>query len=141
MTPQIGISIGHGANGNAQGWRLPKYLDLGRIGRRIRVDVGRKISRLGERLNSPALIYNSLIFAHFHWCAAQSAPDVMRILDERFPRARRYLDVGAGTGTVAAAAMARGKTVVAIENSRTARRFARRQRVDIRDFDLNLTPP
>jgi SAM-dependent methyltransferase len=129
-----------GATSPSPSFTLPKYLDLARIWRRVRVDVGRKLSHLGERWNKPTLIYNPLIFAHFHWCAKQSAPGVMDIFARHFPAAQKYIDVGAGTGAYAAAATRAGRQVVACENSAHARKVAKRQKVDIRPFDLNLNP-
>ena len=89
----------------------------------------------------PALIYNPLHFLHFHESAHLSAPGVAAGFAAVFPEARDFVDVGAGSGAYAAELTRRGKNVVACEHSPFGRFLARRQRVDIRPFDLNSQPP
>jgi SAM-dependent methyltransferase len=107
----------------------------------IRLGVGRRLSVLGERLNIHWLVYNPIHFMHFHEAAVANAPGVMRTFDALFPSARRYLDVGAGSGAYAAEAQRRGHTVVACEHSPKGRKLANKLGVDIRPFDLAKDPP
>lgn len=117
-----------------------RYFNVPKIARKIRCELGRSLSSLGERLGHQALIYNPLIFAHFHYVAMESAPLVMKAMSHVFPDAKSYCDVGAGTGAYAAHAQKIGKNVVALEHSVTARRTARSLGVDIRPFDLLKKP-
>jgi SAM-dependent methyltransferase len=117
-----------------------RYFNVPKIARKIRCELGRSLSNLGEKLGHQALIYNPLIFAHFHYVAMESAPLVMKAMAHVFPDAQKYLDVGAGTGAYAAHAQKIGKDVIALEHSVTARRTARAMGVDIRRFDLLKTP-
>jgi SAM-dependent methyltransferase len=110
----------------------PRYLRLG---------VGNRLSRWGERLNIHWLIYNPIHFRHFHEHGLMNAPGVVAALTETFPSAHSYLDVGAGSGAFSAEVHRRGKKVIACENSRASRRMAKKQGVDCRRFDLNADPP
>jgi SAM-dependent methyltransferase len=99
------------------------------------------LSRLGERLGIESLVYNPLIFLYYHEHAHASAPVVADTFEDVFPGARRYVDVGAGSGAFAAELMRRGRSVQALEHSRIGRVFARLQRVDVKPFDLMKDPP
>lgn len=107
----------------------------------LRAGAGRRLSMLGEQLNLHWLVYNPLLFRHFHEVAAASAPTVIKLIRNTFPDARRLVDVGAGSGAYAAEAKRQGCTVVACEYSNTGRRWAAKQGVDCRPFDLNRDPP
>lgn len=107
----------------------------------VRHGLGRRLSRLGERLGIHGLIYNPLLFRHFHEMAVASAPPVIDVIAGQYPQARFYADVGAGSGAYAAEAARRGLGVVACEHSPTGRRWAVRQGVDCRPFDLTREPP
>jgi SAM-dependent methyltransferase len=87
------------------------------------------------------LIYNPLIMLWFHRRALEAAPTVVDTFERLFPGARSYVDVGAGSGAFAAAALRRGHATQACENSRLLRWLARRQGVDSRPFDLASEPP
>jgi len=107
----------------------------------IRRGIGRRLSLLGEKLNIHWLIYNPIHFMHFHELALENAPGVVRTLASVFPQAKRYVDVGAGTGAFAAEAQRAGRQVLACEHSPKGRRVAARQGVDCRPFDLMKDPP
>jgi hypothetical protein len=109
--------------------------------KRVWYGIGGRISRLGERLGSDWLIYNPIIFQAFHEMALSSAPGVIKTFEEVFPRAKHYVDVGAGSCAFAAEAVRRGHECVACEHSATARRLGRKQGVDVRPFDLTHRPP
>ena len=102
---------------------------------------GARISHVGEWLGVDWLIYNPLTFRNFHRAALQSAPGVTRTFRTLFPSARRYLDVGAGSGAYAAELTRAGLECRACEYSAVARRMARKQGVDCRPFDLTRDPP
>jgi SAM-dependent methyltransferase len=99
------------------------------------------ISRLGERLGAAWLIYNPLLFLWFHLCGVAVAPTVYAGFSEVFPNARRYADVGAGTGAMAAHGRRLGLEVEACEHSAVARWFARAQGVSCVEFDLTRSHP
>jgi len=107
----------------------------------LRHGIGTRLSILGERSSQQWLIYNPLIFAQFHVIARESAPGVIRSLDEAFPWMTSMADVGAGTGAFSAEAKRRGHTVMACEHSRVARLFAQLQGVQAHSFDLSWVDP
>jgi SAM-dependent methyltransferase len=96
--------------------------------------------RVGERLGIQWLIYNPVIMHYYHQVAVVDAPAVVAALDAVFPAARRWIDVGAGSGAFSAEAKRRGKVVVACEQSPVGRLYARFQGVDSRPFDLSREP-
>src|SRR6476620_10576158 len=102
----------------------------------VRLGLGRRLSMLGELLNIHWLTYNPIHFRHFHDQALAQAPGVMRTLTAVFPEAKRYIDVGSGSGGFAAEVQRHGREVVACEHSASGRRMAHRQGVDCRPFDL-----
>jgi hypothetical protein len=106
---------------------------------RMKVTYG--TSKLGEKLGLDWLTYNPLIFWFFHEVAAASAPVVADTFEDVFPHARRYIDIGAGSGAYAAALQARGKIVSVYEHSRLGRLLARQQGLDARPFDLASNTP
>jgi SAM-dependent methyltransferase len=85
--------------------------------------------------------YNPALFAFYHVIARDNAPGMIAAIEETFPAAGAYLDVGAGSGAFSAEARRRGKRVVACEHSPFGRAIARMQRVDSRPFDLERQPP
>ncbi|WP_428936771.1 class I SAM-dependent methyltransferase [Fontivita pretiosa] len=107
----------------------------------VRAGFGRRLSLLGERFGIDWLTYNPIHFRHFHEHGLRNAPAVMRVIARTFPEARSYVDVGAGSGVYAAEAQRQGIRVVACEHSSTGRRWASRQGVDCRPFDLTREPP
>lgn len=107
----------------------------------LKFGVGRRLSLLGERLGIHWMTYNPIVFQSFHNAAIESAPKVMAVIADVFPGAKRYLDVGAGTGAYAAAANRMGLEAMACENSSTGREWAIRQGVKSVEFDLARTPP
>jgi SAM-dependent methyltransferase len=107
----------------------------------MRVSIGTRLSHLGERIGCEALIYNRLHFWHFHEVALESAPAVIEALVAEFPEARRWADVGCGSGAYAAELARRGKSEVGCEYGKFGRKLAARQGVDCRPFDLSRVPP
>jgi len=69
------------------------------------------------------------------------APGVVRVLEELFPRAERYLDAGAGSGGCAAWLNQRGHAVVACEHSSMGRWLTRCLGVASERFDLTQSAP
>jgi hypothetical protein len=98
-------------------------------------------SKLGETLGLEWLTYNPLVFWFFHEVARASAPVVVDTFERVFPHARRFIDIGAGSGAYAAELQARGKTVCVLEHSRLGRLFAGRQGLAARPFDLASNRP
>ena len=103
--------------------------------------VGSALSKVGERFGIDSLTYNPLVFRYYHAHAVASAPVVADTFQDVFPAARRFLDVGAGSGAFAAALQRRGHTVVALEHSRLGRLIGRRQGVPVKPFDLAKNEP
>jgi SAM-dependent methyltransferase len=106
----------------------------------VRKGIGTRLTRAGERLGVNWLIYNPWIFLTFHQIATENAPAVLDAFEEVFPHCSTLVDVGAGSGAYAAHAASVGYQVVALENSPTGRRMARRQGVEARPFDLTRSP-
>jgi SAM-dependent methyltransferase len=103
--------------------------------------VGWTLAALGDRYGATWLLYNPVVMRWYHRHALINAPPFMSALRETFPDARRYLDIGAGTGGFAAEASRRGLVVEACELTRVGRAMARRQGVIARPFDLTRDPP
>jgi SAM-dependent methyltransferase len=99
------------------------------------------LSAVGQRLDIGWLTYNPVLIRWYHERAMADAPAVIRALERLAPGARRYADIGAGSGAFAAEAQRRSHDVVACEHSRVGRWMARRQGVDSRPFDLTREPP
>src|ERR1700742_3580824 len=112
-----------------------------RLAKRIRLGIGRRISMLGEKLGNDRLIYNRFHFEHFRDHALANAPGVIGSLIEEFPGARRWVDVGAGSGDFAAELQRRGLTSVACEHNAYGRKIALANRVNAVPFDLTKNPP
>lgn len=107
----------------------------------LRLNLGRRISDFGAKRDLPWLVENPLTFRYYRRLALENAPGVMNAFEVLFPDARRYADVGAGTGTYAAEARRRGHPVEACEYSRIGRAFARVHGVRCEPFDLTREPP
>jgi SAM-dependent methyltransferase len=103
--------------------------------------LGPGLSAFGERIGSNALVYNPILYYSFHSLAQRNAPVVIGAIADLFPDARRWLDVGAGSGAFAAEVQRAGRAVVACEYSRFGRRLARKQGIDALPFDLQIPVP
>lgn len=117
----------------------PMGLDRSQL-ERIMDAVGFRISAIGEYLDAPSLIYNCLIFKHLQRWGEHSGPSVVSVMRMLYPRAETFLDVGCGSGAIAAACQAAGLDVTAVEHSKHGQRLACRQGIDCRKFDLLKTP-
>lgn len=100
-----------------------------------------RLSSLGERLGVGWLTYNPLQMLIYHRYAVREAPAVIRSFEEMFPQARRYVDVGCGSGAYAAEAVRRGHLTVGLERSLAGRLIARSQGVGSQKFDLRRYVP
>lgn len=98
--------------------------------------IANALERAGERYGLDSLLYNPLVFAYWHEKGVGSAPFLADAIERAFPVARRYADVGAGTGAFAAELQRRGNSVVAYEHTRWGRFFARSQGLDVHGLDL-----
>jgi SAM-dependent methyltransferase len=100
-----------------------------------------RLTEMGERHGMSGLVYNPLTFLFYLGCSLANAPGVMGAIRGVVPEARRYVDVGAGSGGFAALARRRGIDVEACEHSRVGRFFSRLLRVPVSPFDLAQSPP
>jgi SAM-dependent methyltransferase len=94
-----------------------------------------------ERSGKDWLIYNPYAIYSFHAFAVRDSAAVVRSFERAFPKAKSYVDVGAGSGAHSAELQRRGYRVIACERSRLGRWMARRQQVDSRPFELANDPP
>ncbi len=108
---------------------------------RRRERIGGRLSRIGELVGWNWLTYNPILFLNFHNFAVTDANNVVDIIEQCFPDAKSFVDVGAGSGAYAAEAQRRGHPTVAYEHSRFGRYLAGRQGVNSRAFDLTRIPP
>jgi SAM-dependent methyltransferase len=99
------------------------------------------LTHLGERHRIEWLTYNPLQMHAYHLLAREAAPHATRAMEEVFPTAERYADVGAGSGTFAAELLRLGKHVEACERSRIGRLYARRQGARCVPLDLRRPRP
>jgi SAM-dependent methyltransferase len=98
--------------------------------------LGTRASRFGERRGWDWLVYNPVTMWSYQRLARADAGTVMAAMASVFPDARRYVDVGAGSGAFAAAGQRRGLSVLALERSRAGRAIGSLQRVRTAPFDL-----
>lgn len=78
---------------------------------------------------------------NYHRMALRDAPAVVRALCETFPDARRFADVGCGSGAYAAQLKRSGRAVIACEHAPGGRFVARTQGVKAVPFELDEQPP
>jgi hypothetical protein len=103
--------------------------------------VNYRVGRFGERRGLDWLTYNPLQLHEYHRLAVADAPAVIGAMFEVFPYAKRFADVGAGSGAFAAEVIRRGRSAAACEHARSGRLYARMQHVSSRSFDLRKDPP
>ena len=78
---------------------------------------------------------------HFHRITLGDAGPIAQAIERCFPGADSLVDVGAGTGAIAAAWARRGHTVLACERNRFGRMMARLQGVEARSFYSSTIHP
>ncbi len=100
-----------------------------------------KLADVGERYQIGWLLYNPALMRSYHQLALMDAPAVVASLCAVFPEAKRWVDIGAGSGAFAAESRRRGQVIQACEHNWFGRRMARHQGVDCRPFDLERDPP
>jgi hypothetical protein len=100
-----------------------------------------RITRIGERHGIEWLIYNPFTFLYYLGRSLADAQGVIDVICGLTPDARRYVDVGSGSGGFAAVARRRGIQVDACEKGLFGRAFARLLGVRARPFDLSQNPP
>jgi len=98
-------------------------------------------SRWGEKLGWNWLVYNPGVFLEFALVARRNAPMFASSLVEIFPGAKRWCDIGAGTGQFVQAFRRMGMQADGFEYSATGRAFARVQGIGLGRFDLAATVP
>jgi SAM-dependent methyltransferase len=111
--------------------------DLGRVLERTT----RGLSCVGRRLSLDWLVYNPIEFYRYHLYARSAQDAVADAIIETFPDASSFVDVGAGTGTFAAALKRRGRRVAACEWSPWGRLFGLAQGIRAERFDLRRLDP
>lgn len=94
-------------------------------------------SEIGERWGWNWLIYNPGVFVEFAMVAKRNAPIFTRALQEVFPNADSFNDIGCGTGQFVRCLVQSGKVARGYEYSRVARMFARLVGIEVRDFDVS----
>lgn len=107
----------------------------------IRNGLGFKLSKVGELLGLDPLTYNALVMRSFHLMAIANAPGVVRSFADTFEKISNLIDVGCGSGAIAAEFLRAGYTIIGCEWSPHGRKLARKQGLPVVDFNLNYTPP
>jgi SAM-dependent methyltransferase len=118
---------------------LPKQLQS--VVGRIEHGTMNTASDLGERFGIDLLTYNPLRMRQYHRYATENAPGVVASLRSCFPDARRYADVGSGSGAYVAEAARQGLEAIGCERSRVGRAIGARQGARCIPFDLQADPP
>jgi 2-polyprenyl-3-methyl-5-hydroxy-6-metoxy-1,4-benzoquinol methylase len=107
----------------------------------LRIGLGTRLARLGEKLHWDGLMYNRLVMEHvFHFNAVKNAKPVADSIAGSFPEARTFLDVGCGSGAFAAEFQRRGYAITGCERSSHGRNLARQQGLKCVPFDLSHEP-
>ncbi len=96
----------------------------------------RRMSLVGEKFGWDSWTYNSGVFQFFHDSAVKSAPGFVDAVTKEFPNVKRILDIGCGSGAMAAEFCRRGKDAEGIEHSPKGREWAKKQGVPIGVFML-----
>lgn len=107
----------------------------------IRNGLGRRLSQVGQKFGIHILTYNYFVMRSFHDEGKKNAPLIFNPIIRHFPEAKRFMDVGSGSGVFAAELERRGGRVLALENSPHGRKLANQQGVRCVAFDLNCIPP
>jgi SAM-dependent methyltransferase len=140
--PQADSSVEHPHRNQLSGGTVVSRPDDHELGMgRPQLILAGKLSALGERLGVGWLTYNPIQMKIYHRYAVREAAGVISSFEEMFPQARRYVDVGCGSGAYAAEAVRRGHPTVGLERSRAGRRIARSQGVSCESFDLRDYEP
>ncbi len=105
--------------------------------RYVRLGTWMRLSHLGERLGWDWLMYNPGVFEHFHHGAAIAAPYMADAVLGEIPDISSLVDVGCGTGAMAAEFKRRGVRVVGLEHNAKGRRWAERAGVPVLPFDVS----
>ncbi len=100
-----------------------------------------RLARVGRRIGVDSLVESPLAFRLYHRLALQNAPGLATALTRQFPTAHRWVDVGAGSGALAAELARRGLDVVACERARVGRLLASWQGVRSVPLDLERPEP
>jgi SAM-dependent methyltransferase len=101
-----------------------------------------RLSALGERRGGYGwLIYNPGVMRIYQRYARADSRAVIAALISEYPSARRWADVGAGTGAHAAEASRAGRDVVGYELSMFGRMLGRAQGARMKRFDLTRPQP
>jgi len=100
-----------------------------------------RASRLGERHDLGWLVYHPLQTLSYHRAARADAPAMAQALCDVLPEARRYADVGAGGGALAAELVRCGLEVQLCEHGLAGRLLARRAGLRCGRLDLARDPP
>ncbi|MDP9347345.1 MAG: class I SAM-dependent methyltransferase [Actinomycetota bacterium] len=100
-----------------------------------------RMSRYGERHGIDWLVYNPVQMWTYHRLASADAAPLADAVIATFPRCRSIIDVGAGSGALAAEFKRRGERVWAYERSRGGRVISRMQGVPSKRFDLRRETP
>lgn len=95
------------------------------------------LSAFGQLLRWQWLIYNPLVILSFERAARTNAPKFADAVLAEFPNLCSLADVGCGTGNFAAEFQRRGLRVVGCEYANRARGRARRNGIEVFEFDLS----
>lgn len=93
-------------------------------------------TRFGERHHIDWLTYSPLQLIAYHRLAVIDAPSLADAIIATVPEARRWVDVGAGSGALARAAKDRGIEVTALERALGGRAIARLNGVNVHRVDI-----
>ena len=112
------------------------------LGMAIRGQFGSYISRLGDGLQSPGLIYNSWTLDSFHRLALEAAPTVVDGVMKMYPNIRSAVDWGCGTGPYVAEFIQRGVACEGYEYLQKVRDVGKKRLgLDCHSFDLASPEP
>jgi hypothetical protein len=101
----------------------------------------RFLTRIGERVGSERLIYNSIVYEQFADMGRIAFPPLARILRSVFPRMQSAIDLGCGTGHLVACLRAEGFAADGYEYAKLPREMAKRELgLTLHPFDL-IAPP
>ena len=117
--------------------KLVRLHRRGLLGLAVKGEAGRRISWLGEKIGSPALIFNYYTYLAFHRGALETAPYTVDGIVQLYPALREICDLGSGTGVYMDEFRKRGVQSEGYEYSATARSIAKENfGLEVRPFDI-----
>jgi hypothetical protein len=105
--------------------------------KKLLMQMGNKLTQIGEENNIRILTYNPIIWGFFLLTSRREGKTFAEAITRLYPQARTVVDVGSGGGGYVAALKARGIDSIGYEYAKIGRFLGRLQGVEIHSFDCS----